>query len=74
MIFFYSPFGGAIPARIFTLCNGAPTFVTLHSYIKAPLRNSRVNWIYDPAPPPPRQRRCTFPPFPCLHSQSQTKE
>ena len=22
--------------------------------IKAPLRNSRVNWIYDPAPPPPR--------------------
>ena len=21
--------------------------------IKAPLRNSRVNWIYDPAPPPP---------------------
>ena len=22
--------------------------------IKAPLRNSRVNWIYDPAPPSPR--------------------
>ena len=22
--------------------------------IKAPLRNSHVNWIYDPAPPPPR--------------------
>ena len=27
---------------------------TVYIYIKAPFHKSRINWIYDPAPPPPR--------------------